>query len=46
MVAVDHTGEDISALLTNAATKVVSDTTRADFDAALSLALEATATAG
>jgi uncharacterized membrane protein len=45
VVAVDHTGEDIGALLANATTKVVSDTTRADFDAAFSEALAETASA-
>jgi uncharacterized membrane protein len=40
VVAVDHTGEDIGALLTNATSKIVLDTTRADFETAFSQAVE------
>jgi uncharacterized membrane protein len=40
VVAVDHTGEDIGALLSNATNKVVVDTTRADFEAAFSEAIK------
>jgi uncharacterized membrane protein len=40
VVAVDHTGEDVAALLSNATSKIVVDTTRADFDAAFSKAIE------
>ena len=43
VVAVDHTGADVGALLANATTKVVTDTTRADFDAAFAEALQETA---
>jgi uncharacterized membrane protein len=35
VVAVDHRGEDISTLLSNATTMIVTDSTRIDFDAAL-----------
>jgi uncharacterized membrane protein len=44
VVAVDHTGEDIGALLSNATDKIVVDTTRADFESAFSQALEAAET--
>jgi hypothetical protein len=40
IVAVDHTGEDIGALLSNATSKIVLDTTRADFETAFSQAVE------
>jgi hypothetical protein len=40
VVAVDHTGEDIGALLSNATNKIVLDTTRADFETAFSQAVE------
>jgi hypothetical protein len=40
VVSVDHTGEDIGALLSNATSKIVLDTTRADFETAFSQAVE------
>jgi hypothetical protein len=40
VVAVDHTGEDIGSLLSNATSKIVADTTRADFERAFSEAIE------
>jgi uncharacterized membrane protein len=40
VVAVDHTGEDIEALLSNATTKIITDASFADFEAEFSNAIE------